>query len=288
MADQMILRICDVAHGACALMAPRTNGVEGKLAMIDSGCSKEWRPSQFIKHTLKRTRLDYLFITNADQDHMSDLDALWEAGIHVASLTRNPLISAPELRAIKEAGGRPTKDIERFLNIHGSFTAPITEPFNDHMGGIKMHTFYNPYPRFQDTNNLSLAIFFEFCGFKILFPGDLEEEGWDGLFEKQDFLQQLRGLDVLVASHHGRANGYYPALFEVAKPQLVVMSDKSIVHDTQYMAQAYRQQVMAHYPNGLLVRSNMKRRRVLTTRRDGHIIFIVNSDGSFTIDTEHH
>ncbi|QHE86419.1 ComEC/Rec2 family competence protein [Hydrogenophaga sp. BPS33] len=287
MSNEMVLRICDVRHGACALIAPRTNGVEGRLAMIDSGCTEEWTPSKFIKNTLKRSRLDYLFITNADQDHMSDLNSLWEEGIHVATLTRNRKVSVEDLRRIKMAGGT-SNDIERYLSIHGSYTSAVPEPFNEYMGGITVKSFSNAYPRFQDTNNLSLAVFITFRGFKILFPGDLEKAGWEAMFEQPAFLEELKDIDVLVASHHGRENGYYAPLFNVACPRLVVMSDKAIAHDTQRMAQTYRAEVISNHPDGLLVRSNMKRRRVLTTRRDGHIIFIVAENGSFTIDTEYH
>ena len=34
---EMVLRIWDVEHGACAMLHHLQNGVAGKLAMIDSG-----------------------------------------------------------------------------------------------------------------------------------------------------------------------------------------------------------------------------------------------------------
>ena len=73
MQGDMQLCIWDVEHGACAMIQHVNAGVAGPLAMIDSGCTDDWRPSTHITRTLRRTRLDYLFITNADQDHMSDL-----------------------------------------------------------------------------------------------------------------------------------------------------------------------------------------------------------------------
>lgn len=93
MAGEMHLTIWDVEHGACAMMWPVNQfGEQGPLAMVDSGSTAEWRPSEYIKDTLNRTAVDYLFITNADQDHMSDLDGLWEQGVAVKSLNRNMLI----------------------------------------------------------------------------------------------------------------------------------------------------------------------------------------------------
>jgi len=217
MPGEMILKIWDVEHGACAMLTHRSgDGVEGRLAMIDSGCTADWRPSSYIRHQLRRTRLDYLFITNADQDHVSDLDGLWNEGIHVATLIRNPHPPADVLRAMKEEGGPLTNDIERYIEIHSSYNHPVSMPFNDHMGGITKKTYFNRYPDFRTTNDLSLAIFIEYSGFKILFPGDLEEEGWLALLDRQDFRDDLTDVDILVASHHGRENGYCEEVFGIA------------------------------------------------------------------------
>jgi hypothetical protein len=283
---EMQLRIWDVQHGACAMLHHLLNGNAGRLAMIDSGSTQEWRPSIFIKNDLRRDRLDYLFITNADQDHMSDLEGLWENGIAVSTLTRNPYPSADELRKIKAVGGM-SDDIERFLNIHASYNQPVTEPFDVHMGGITHKTFFNKFPEFKTTNDLSLAVFIEFAGFKILFPGDLEEDSWLALLERQDFQQELTGVDVMVAAHHGRENGYCEDVFDYCRPRAVVMSDKAIVHDTQGMTQTYRQHVVNNWPDGVLVATTMKRRHVLTTRLDGWIHFSVDAGGNFTITTEY-
>lgn len=282
---EMRLRIWDVEHGACAMLHHVLNGQAGRLAMIDSGCTAEWRPSTFIRYSLLRSRLDYLFITNADQDHMSDLEGLWEQGIVVGALGRNPHPPAHELRRIKAAGGM-SDDIERFLKIHASYNQPVTEPFDEYMGGITRKKFYNAFPRFIDTNNLSCAFFIEFAGFSILFPGDLEEDGWLALLEQEDFRTELAGVDVLVAAHHGRENGYCEEVFDYCHPRAIVMSDKAIVHDTQGMTQTYRQRVIDYWPDGVNVATTMKRRHVLTTRRDGTIQFEVDGNGDFSIYTE--
>jgi hypothetical protein len=65
------------------------------------------------------------------------------------------------------------------------------------------------------------------------------------------------------------------------------MSDKAIIHDTQQMARTYHYQVSKNHADGLLVATTMKRRHVLTTRRDGHIEFMVSDNGDFTITTEY-
>ena len=137
------------------------------------------------------------------------------------------------------------------------------------------------YPRFYDTNNLSLAVFFKFGPFKILFPGDLEEDGWLAMLEQPAFRAELVGTTVLVVSHHGRTNGYCQRIFDYFEPQVVVISDKSIVHSTQKPHYLY-----AASDQGVLVSNTNRRRRCLTTRKDGWILFKVSDDGRYTVTTE--
>lgn len=284
----MRLRVWDVEHGACVMLqhaAPTPFGVEqfGPLAMIDCGDSDTWSPSSFIRHQLGRTTLDYLFITNADQDHMSDLDGLTRAGVTVDTLYRNPSYSGLVMRTIKSVSGPLTADAEWYVAACDLFNAPPTRTFNECMRGITCETFYNPFPRFIDTNNLSLVVLIRYCGMTFLFPGDLERDGWLALLERPKFCNVLGSVDVLMASHHGRENGYCAELFEICRPQVVVISDKEIIHDTQLTVPDYRAVVRGE---GVIVRTTGKRRHVLTTRRDGAILFETDELGRFVIDTE--
>lgn len=61
MPGQMILRVWDVQHGACAMLTHESdNGVQGRLAMIDSGDNglTGWKPSIYIRNHLQRSVLD--------------------------------------------------------------------------------------------------------------------------------------------------------------------------------------------------------------------------------------
>lgn len=280
---EMILRIWDVNHGACAMLHHQLNGAAGRLAMIDSGSTSDWYPSTFIKRDLRRNCLDYLFITNADQDHMSDLQGLWDAGVHTPVLYRNPSYTGEQMRQIKLKSGPLTNDAERYVSACSTFNLPVDEPFSQHMGGITATMFWNPYPVFTDTNNLSLVIFIKYANFKILFPGDLEKAGWQALLQRADFRSELVGTDVLVASHHGRESGYCADIFNYFTPSAVVISDKPIEHETQKIVPDYRKVVR---DQGVRVSTTMKDRHVLTTRRDGWIQFTVDSI-TYTITTEY-
>ena len=281
MPAELVLRVFDVEHGACTMLLSPTGE---RLAMIDCGHNSTtgWRPSTFIRSGLNRTRLDYLFVTNADQDHLSDLNGFWDNGIEVAGLYRNGSPSARVLQSIKENQCELTDDIERFLKIHAEYMAPLPVPFDVGMGGVTCSTFCNSYPDFTDTNNLSLAVFIKYGGFKMLFPGDLEDEGWKKLLENPSFVQELAYTDILVASHHGRYSGFCEEIFDYFTPQAVVISDKPIAYETQETVPDYRCVVN---PNGVPVTNQARRRHVLTTRRDGDIVFKVSANGNFWITT---
>jgi beta-lactamase superfamily II metal-dependent hydrolase len=255
--------------------------------MIDSGSSADFKPSTVIKN-LGRDVLDYLFITNADQDHMSDLKGLEDANIYVETLIRNPSYTSDQIRAVKRAGGPLTGDAQWYVNACAAYTGgPPIVPFNQGMGGITYKSFWNSYGtgsgQFTDTNNLSLVVFIKYGNFKMLFPGDVERAGWLELLKRSDFRAELSCTDVLMASHHGRENGYCEEIFAYFSPSCVVISDKAKEHQTQETVPDYRKVITA---KGVKVRTTMKDRHVLTTRRDGHIVFDV--DGvNYTIDTEY-
>ena len=186
------------------------------------------------------------------------------------------------MRAIKLDSGPLTGDAEWYVEACGSYNQPPSEPFDSNMGGITCRTFWNHYPTFTSTNDLSLVVFIKYSNFKILFPGDLEKAGWLALLQRQDFVSELMGTDVLVASHHGRESGYCPQIFDYFTPSAVVISDKPIQHETQQMVPDYRKVICKQ---GVRVRTTMKDRHVLTTRRDGWIQFTVTND-AYMIDTE--
>jgi hypothetical protein len=149
------------------------------------------------------------------------------------------------------------------------------------MGGVTVRTFCNSWPAFTDTNDLSLATFVSYGTFKILFPGDLEVASWQELLKNPAFRAELAATNILVASHHGRWNGYCEDVFKICTPQAIVVSDKAIVHDTQGFP--HYQYCVA--PDGIIVIGHDRRRHVLTTRRDGDIIFRVAADGTYWVET---
>ena len=90
------------------------------------------------------------------------------------------------------------------------------------------------------TNDLSLVVVAQFGVFKIVFAGDLEVAGWRRLLGLPSFRQDLMGTSVFVASHHGRESGRCTELFDLFRPQLVIISDDERQFDSQDTDDWYR------------------------------------------------
>jgi beta-lactamase superfamily II metal-dependent hydrolase len=282
----MWVDIVNVEHGACAFIVPRAGG---RLAMVDCGhnSSTGWRPSTHLPHTLKRTTLEYLFITNADHDHYSDLHDLLSS-VRVQWFHRSSGFTSQQFLNMKLETGPLSEDAVSYYSLsetHSEDISSIVPPFNLGMAGVTYRSFCSPYGLFEDTNNLSMATFFHYNGFQILFPGDLQVPGWTALLADPAFRYELGRTTILVASHHGREDGFCADVFEYCKPLAVVMSDKPIEHGTQEgMAGVYGN---ALSQPGVIVAGAQERRKVLTTRNDGSIRFDVSSGTHFTVRTHY-
>ncbi len=254
----MQLKIFDVSHGFCAYLVADN----GNIMLFDCGHNEEsgFRPSEYLP-AIGCRGIEHLFISNFDQDHVSDLHNVL-ARLPVTRFFRNQTLTHEQIRAIKLESGPLSTAMAAAIEMHKDYIHPVTEPpeFPD----IVFATFHNSYPAFADTNNLSLVTFITYDGFGIVFPGDLEKAGWMELLKDSLFRDYLSKTRVFVASHHGRISGYCSDVFKYCKPDIVIISDKEIVHDTQ--EQNYRS-----HASGVPWDGGPDRRYVLTTRSDGMI-----------------
>ncbi len=262
----MDLRIFDVSHGFCAYLTADN----GNVMLFDCGHNERtgFRPSDYLLNN-GCTGIEHLIIQNFDQDHLSDFPSVISK-LPVKYFFRNRSILPNQLQALKEESGPLTPAMEKVLEMHKNYVHPIEGP--PLFPSIEFEIFYNQYPAFGDTNNLSLVSFIHFDGLDIVFPGDLEKAGWETLLKNPLFLTHLRRVNIFIASHHGRATGYCEDVFKYCTPDIVIISDKEVVHETQ-------KQIYAKHTNGVPWNSGPDRRYVLTTRSDG-MIRISKSSGS--------
>lgn len=260
----MRFTIFDVGHGFCAYAVSRN----GNCILFDCGKKTDppISPSQQIKNG-GCTGIEYLFITNFDEDHINDLPDLCSR-LKLISLVRNKSISCEQLRRVKLEAGPISPAMEKLLELHATFTFPMANP--PETPGISWKIFYNKYPAdFTDTNNLSLVVFLSVGSTKFIIPGDLEKPGWQKLLSLDEFRKELASIDIFIASHHGREGGYCEDVFKFCRPDAVVFSDGPIEFGTQDMTNTY-----AQYCTGLTF--NNETRKVLSTRKDGSLTWTID------------
>lgn len=258
----MRLTVFDVEHGACALLELPN----GKRVMIDCGHNGKtrWRPGTHLKSKGIK-EIEALFVTNYDEDHVSGIEDLFD-NVLVRNILRNRKVSTKKIKQLKSEDGMGN-GIDFLIRTLDACNAGKSI---DDLGldGLTVKVFSNSPDQFDDENNLSLVVFLEYQGWKFVFPGDMESEGWEELLKQADFRKELKTVDIFFASHHGRENGCSEEVFEYCNPFWVVISDKAKGHQTQETTDWY-----ASFAKGGPFEG--KKRFVLTTRKDGSIQFEV-------------
>ena len=265
----MRIHIFDVEHGFCAAI----KSPNGQLLMIDCGHNSTtgWRPSNWVATNFGR--LDVLNISNADEDHVSDLENITRKCKPLRFHTNWNLNGRWILnKKILSGGVGPgVRELARYIDEVYTSEGEVIDY------GMERIKFCHQPNKFDDFNNLSLVTFLFLGEFGIVFPGDIEQAGWAEFLKSKDFIGCLARTTVFVASHHGRQNGYYAPVFDYCAPYIVIKSDKSVQHDTQVKGVPYEQ-----HANGLDI-SGQGIRKVLTTRNDGKITIDVHNNGGFIV-----
>jgi beta-lactamase superfamily II metal-dependent hydrolase len=267
----MEISILDVGHGFCAYVVADN----GSNMLIDCGHNQQtgFHPADYL---LGRgcVGINRFFVLNYDEDHLGALPRLLSVAhlvpIHI--LHRNTSITPGQLRALKRSSGPLGAGMTALLGMLESYTATVVVP--PVYPGLEFSVFYNEFPTFTDTNNLSLVIFLHYPGISIVFPGDLETAGWRQLLARADFQRQLGRVNIFVASHHGRVDGYEAQVFDYCSPDIVVISDEAVQYETQ-------EHNYSRHARGIVWNAT-DIRRVLTTRKDGNLT-IRSQSGSYHV-----
>ncbi len=276
------IAIFDVGAAQSILIFPNEQPSHARL--VDCGGESDgFSPVEFLvsknilpKNTSGKPRLGNLTITNYDQDHFSWLPDLREKiEIWTTRLPKN--ISSQELKDHKD---EITDALKHVCYLKDTYTGTATD-FKPIYTTHSFHLEQSDLDGEINTNHLSQILFIEFGGSKLCVAGDLEAPAWEKILQRAEVKSHLLSTDVLIAPHHGRDNGYHEAIFDNCFPEVVIISDKDIMHDTQGgMAQKYANHVL-----GDGISFGGISRKVLTTRSDGHILVEFESDGTRSYDT---
>jgi beta-lactamase superfamily II metal-dependent hydrolase len=263
----MKLQIFNVEHGACALLTCDN----GARMMIDCGhnVTEKWYPGDYLR-SIGVTYLDMLVITNYDQDHISGYPNLADRVV-IGSMFRNATVTPQTIYQLKSEVGTVSPAMSRYINdLSGNYGGSGTWTPPSYQDVI-WDSMCNPYPVFDDENNLSLLMYLNIKGTGFLFTGDLEKAGWLHLLASSATLRAaVKHTHILMASHHGRENGKCEELFDIygCTPQIVVVSDAYKQHMSQETGDYYYSKC-----SGIDGFRHGGHRRVLTTRYDKEITF---------------
>lgn len=251
--------------------------------MVDCGNTPEFEPIDFLIEknflsydaNLKKYVLSNLTMTNYDQDHFSGLPYL-RSKVKITTVGFMKNLTGQEIRKIKDV---VTKAADEVINIIDTYTADAKDynpPFTKNCYYLSKEDFPNEE---LDTNKLSQLVFVTYNGTRICIPGDLTTSAWDKHLLNQNVRTLLSGTDIFVASHHGREDGFNENVFKYCKPEVIILSDKDIVHNTQLgQTQTYAGQIKG---NGIVFNGNITNlRKVLTTRSDGHLWIRIEDIGA--------
>jgi beta-lactamase superfamily II metal-dependent hydrolase len=173
-------------------------------------------------------QLDYVVITHPHRDHLDDIFNFY--------LLAPKVLKGPGYFSREEilAGNKndDSKIIEEYFRIHNQYMEPVPSgstsdvTASEHWGGVRISFFATKSCDRKNLNNHSIVSIFRYADFKIMIPGDNETESWKLLIKDNQFLDEARNIDVLVAPHHGRRSAYCQELFDaIGKPYLTVISD---------------------------------------------------------------
>lgn len=269
----MQIEIFDVGHGQCAVItAPN-----GRRMMLD--CGDRWSEKSFWTPSLHyfRETIDLLALTNLDEDHLSDFKGMIET-CNVPWILTNPTIGAREFAVLKQNGmGSGANALAAWLARPRGMPGGRQPDF----GPVQIRWYYGFFTpgAVNKTNDLSLAVIVQFGAFKIVFTGDLEVVGWRRLLALPEFRDDLVGTTVFVASHHGRESGCCTELFDLIRPQLVIISDDEHQYDSQDTNAWYR----SRCTGAVFANNALERRYVATTRKDGSMRVDVDATGRWWI-----
>ena len=292
MADLKII-ICDVGNAASAIVKVPT----GYSIMIDCGCNQEknnpvdiffnnlnWLQSKdYVTQSGVHYKLALLHITHPDDDHVRNAERVRKE-LTPYLVHRNNCSLFSDSDSINQDYKKYIDSIyngndPEIVNYGLDANEVFCIPFEEVQTNVKLNK--------KVRNNSSILRYIKYNGYRILFAGDLEKDGWEWLCNNDlRFIRLMKeGLDFLIAPHHGHISGFPKSLFDLTgNVRCVIHSkDSEANKDGTDVSSQY-----GNYCNGIEYKALSDKRfykgKVLTTRSNGNI-FISIYDGKLKVWT---
>lgn len=254
----------------------------GKILQFDIGASQDCSPLTKLAKSFSRKVIDTLVITHPHGDHLRDIKNIKDLGFAVNSLLRPTHLTDNE---IKDANGAKDDEcVNQYLDMFQTYTDDV-KPEDSNLtssnnGGIVIRHFHPKKSSHSNINNHSIVTIVNYENTKIMIPGDCESAGWNELLDDPSFKTALKGVNILIASHHGHANGYSSDVMKEIKSTLELV----IVSDGKYDEKVSVTQYYSAVSKGHLVKNATTKETKLaycvTTRNNGWVDVVVDSSGA--------
>lgn len=267
------ITLWDVGHGL-AIWIKTPNGYNH---LIDAGTNDDFCPARHMSERYGETKLDYLVISHPDMDHIQGLPGIVE---HLG--TPRVLLRNKSLPDSEKFGGASKEYQKTFKSLDASHTDAIDWSENPRNpifnGGVAVKSGYCNYELGMSKNNSSVVMFYAYAGWLFVFPGDIEDAGWQKLWKEKskefEPLIKAAKYKVLVSPHHGRSSAYSEEMMKAIEPHLILISDKrgDAPTDQRYYTRA----------SGLVI--NGENQKYFSTKSGGRIKFTITSEGTYTFN----
>jgi competence protein ComEC len=242
----------------------------GQNLVIDCGSGGgDVSPSSFLS---KITKIDELQISHPHTDHFDDIIAMSKKTINS--------FRCPSLSGFNDATiGWKNSDKEKIAKLRQmKLSCSVDDDAVSCSDGFTRSVWVPGNVDTSNPNTASYVTILGYSGFKMLFGGDLPDNGWCNLLQKPNFVSAIKGVNVFKVPHHGRKEGCSDELFKHIYPALCIISDKPIDDTTKNTVSTGWYEARTR---GMQFGQNT--RKVLSTRNDGSIFIDVESNGDWTV-----
>jgi competence protein ComEC len=281
------LVIWNVEHGnAISIITPN-----GKRIIQDLGANskKSFSPTEYSINRYKKRQVDALIVTHPHRDHIDDILCFKRSDLHkeIKHFVRPMKIGEGYFKEFILSKGKENlseNNLEKYnayFEFHKTFPNTYiskSSPLNpDNNGGVEFQFFKPNKSNLNNINNHSIVTIIKYNDKKIMLTGDNEGPSWKELLAQKKFRDSIQDVDIFLASHHGRENGYHKELFDYFSPKLVLISDGPSTN-TNAISKYYRH-VSEPFNVCFKKQGRSKKRCCLTTRNDNAIILTINNKG---------
>lgn len=218
----LTLAFLDVGQGDCCVVS----FPDGSVGMIDAGSSSvasagSYRILPYLDYIGSGRRLDYVWLSHCDSDHIGAVEELLEAGCRISSLILSFTPYDTDTGAVREE----MQPVMALLAQTGADTRLYYMQAGDCLtiGDCSVICLLPETAGNAGENDDSMVLYVGYAGLHALFTGDISGGGAEEALTAR-YGDGAITADILKVAHHGSKYSTEAAFLEWAQPRLAVIS----------------------------------------------------------------